>query len=186
MIAMIEQDRRIEEVVTREESRLRGFIRRRVPNPSDVEDLLQDVLYELVRANRLLMPIDYVTGWLYQVARNRITDLFRKHRPENFTEVAAEDDEGELQSFEDLIPSREEGPEAALVRNALMREIKAALEELPPEQREVFVAHEIDGRSFRQMAAETGVPLNTLLARKRYAVLALRKRLKAVESDLRK
>lgn len=181
---MIEQDRRIEEVVTREESRLRGFIRRRVPNPSDVEDLLQDVLYELVRANRLLVPIDYVTGWLYQVARNRITDLFRKHRPENFTEVAAEDDEGELQSFEDLIPSREEGPEAALVRNALMREIKAALEELPPEQREVFVAHEMDGRSFKQMAAETGVPLNTLLARKRYAVLALRKRLKAVESDL--
>src|SRR5215469_8247681 len=124
VIAMLEQDRRIEEVVTREEPRLRGFIRSRVPNPSDVEDLLQDVFFELVRANRLLMPIDAVTSWLLQVARNRITDLFRKHRPENFSDVAGEDDEGELQSFEDLIPSRDEGPEAALLRKALLSEMK--------------------------------------------------------------
>jgi RNA polymerase sigma factor (sigma-70 family) len=179
VIAMIEQDRRIEEVVTREEPRLRGFIRRRVPNPADVEELLQDVLYELVRANRLLVPIDYVAGWLLQVARNRITDLFRKHRPENFSDVAGEDDEGEQQSFEDLIPSHDEGPEVALLRTALLREMRAALAELPVEQREAFVAHELEGRSFREMAGESGVPLNTLLARKRYAVLALRKRLQA-------
>jgi RNA polymerase sigma factor (sigma-70 family) len=180
---MLEQDRRIEEVVTREEARLRGFIRRRVPNPSDVEDLLQDVLYELVRANRLLMPIDYVTGWLYQVARNRITDLFRKHKPENFSDVAGEDDEGEAFSFEDLIPAHEEGPEAALLRRALLDEMKAALEELPPEQRDVFVAHEMEGLSFMKMAAASGVPVNTLLARKRYAVLALRRRLERAHNE---
>ena len=183
---MIEQDRRIEEVVTREEPRLRGFIRSRVPNPSDVEDLLQDVFFELVRANRLLMPIDAVTGWLLQVARNRITDLFRKHRPENFSDVAGEDDEGELQSFEDLIPSRDEGPEAALLRKALLAEMKASLEELPAEQREVFVAHELDGRSFKEMSAQNGTPVNTLLARKHYAVLALRRRLQAVHEEFKR
>lgn len=183
MIATMEQDRQITETVAREQPRLRNFIRHRVPNPSDVEDLLQDVLFEFVRANRLLMPIDYVTGWLFEVARNRITDLFRKHRPENFSDASEDNEDGELLPFENLIPSPDDGPEAALLRKTLLEGMRAALAELPPEQREVFVAHELEGRSFKQMSAASGVPLNTLLARKRYAVLALRKRLKTVHEE---
>jgi RNA polymerase sigma factor (sigma-70 family) len=180
---MIEQDLRISEVIAEERARLRNFIRKRVPNEEDVEDLLQEVFYELVQANRLLMPIDYVTGWLFRVARNRITDLFRKKRPENFTDASAMDEEGELLRIEDLLPSSDDGPEALCFRNALLDELESALAELPDEQREVFVAHEVEGRSFNELAAESGVNVNTLLARKRYAVLHLRKRLQKMHDE---
>jgi RNA polymerase sigma factor (sigma-70 family) len=182
----LEQDQRISEVVKREQSRLRNFIRRRVPDPGDAEDILQDVFYRLVEANRLLMPIEHVTGWLFRVARNRITDLFRKKEPENFSELTAVDEEGDLADFADLLPSPDAGPEALYVRNVLLDELELALDELPDEQREVFVAHEFDGRSFKEMSAETGVSVNTLLSRKRYAVLHLRERLQRVYDEFRK
>jgi RNA polymerase sigma factor (sigma-70 family) len=179
----LEQDQRISEVVEREQSRLRHFIRRRVPDPRDAEDVLQDVFYELVEANRRLMPIEHVTGWLFRVARNRITDLFRKRRPESFGDSALPDDDERLQ-LEDLLPSPDAGPEALYARNVLLDELERAVEELPAEQREVFVAHELEGRSFKAMAEETGVSVNTLLSRKRYAVLRLRERLRGVYDEL--
>jgi RNA polymerase sigma factor (sigma-70 family) len=175
--AALEQDRQISEVVEREQSRLRNFIRRRVADPRDAEDILQEVFYELVEATRLLMPIEHVTGWLFRVARNRITDLFRKKKPEIFSDAALEDEAGELLQIEDMLPSPEAGPEALYVRNVLLEELEFALDELPEEQREVFVAHEIEGRSFKEMSAASGVSVNTLLSRKRYAVLHLRERL---------
>jgi RNA polymerase sigma factor (sigma-70 family) len=178
-----EQDRQISAVIAKQQSRLRNFIRRRVPNEADVEDLLQEVLSELVEAARLLKPIDYVTGWLFRVARNRITDFFRKKRPENFTDAALADDEGELAELEDLLPSPEAGPEALYVRSVLLGELKSALTELSTDQREVFLAHELEGRSFKEMAAETGVGVNTLLSRKRYAVLHLRARLQHIHDE---
>ncbi len=185
-IGMIEQDRQISEIVTKERSRLRNFIRRRVPDASDVEDILQDVFYRLVEANRLLMPIEHVTGWLFRVARNRITDVFRKKKPENFSDVAVEDEEGELLRIEDLLPSPDAGPEAQYVRNVLLDELELALDELTDEQREVFVAHELEGRSFKELSEETGVSINTLLSRKRYAVLHLRERLQGIYDEFMK
>jgi RNA polymerase sigma factor (sigma-70 family) len=182
----LEQDQRISEVVKREGSRLRNFIRRRVADPRDVEDVLQDVFYRLVEANRLLMPIDHITGWLFRVARNRITDLFRKKKPEPFSDAASEDEDGELLQIEDLLPSPDAGPEALYVRNLLLDELELALDELPDEQREVFVAHELDGRTFKELAEETGVSVNTLLSRKRYAVLHLRKRLQSIYDEFTK
>ena len=182
----LEQDQRISEVVKREQSRLRNFIRRRVPDPRDAEDVLQDVFYRLVEANRLLMPIEHVTGWLFRVARNRITDLFRKKQPENFSDTAIEDEEGEALQIEDLLPSPDAGPEALYFRNLLLDELELALEELPDEQREVFVAHELEGRSFKELAEETGVSVNTLLSRKRYAVLHLRERLQDIYDEFTK
>jgi RNA polymerase sigma factor (sigma-70 family) len=184
---MTEQDRQISEVVAEERPRLRNFIRRRVPDPADVEDIVQDVFYELVEANRMLMPIEHVTGWLFRVARNRITDLFRKKKPDRFSEMAIEGVEGELLRIEELLPSPDDGPEAVYFRTTLLDELEIALGELPEEQRDVFVAHEIEGRSFKEIAAEAGVNVNTLLARKRYAVLHLRERLQDVyEEFLRK
>src|SRR5262249_20209253 len=177
---MTEQDRQISEIVAKQRSRLRNFIRKRVPDPSDVEDIVQEVFYKLVEANRLLMPIDHVTGWLFRVARNRITDLFRKKKPEAFRGAAVEYEEGELLRIEDLLPSPDAGPEALYFRNVLIDELEVALDELPSEQREVFIAHELEGRSFKEMAAETGVSVNTLLSRKHYAVLRLRERLQEV------
>jgi RNA polymerase sigma factor (sigma-70 family) len=183
----LEQDQRISEVVEREQSRLRNFIRRRVPDPHDAEDILQDVFYKLVEANRLLMPIEHVTGWLFRVARNRITDLFRKKKPESFSDAALEDDEGgKLLQIEDLLPSPDAGPDAVYVRNVLLDELELAIDELPDEQREVFVAHELEGRSFKEMAAESGVSVNTLLSRKRYAVLHLRERLQSIYDEFTK
>ena len=179
-----EQDRRISEIVKREQSRLRHFIRRRVPDPLDAEDVLQDVFFRLVEANRLLMPIDHVTGWLFRVARNRITDLFRKKTPERFSDVAARSVDEELMPFEDLLPSPDAGPEALYARQVLLDELELALDELPAEQRDVFVAHELEGRSFKDIAAETGVNVNTLLSRKHYAVLHLRRRLQTIYDEL--
>jgi RNA polymerase sigma factor (sigma-70 family) len=181
--SMDEQDRQISEVIAEQRSRLRNFIRRRVPNDADAEDLLQDVFSELVEANRLLMPIEYVTSWLFRVARNRITDVFRKKRPENFTDAAVMGEDGDLLHIEDLLPSPEAGPEALYLRKALLEELEVALGELPAEQREVFVGHELEGRSFKEMAEASGVNVNTLLSRKRYAVLYLRERLQDIHEE---
>lgn len=180
-----EQREHISAVIAREQSRLRSFIHQRVPNARDAEDILQDVLYRLVEANRLLMPIEHVTGWLFQVARNRIIDSFRKRRPESFSDAARPDENGEDLWLEDLLPSREDGPAAAYARKALIEELEAALNELPEEQRQVLVWHELEGRSFKEIAAETGVKLNTLLSRKRYAVLYLRDRLRSTYDEFK-
>ena len=180
----LEQDRRITEAVKQEQSRLRNFIRRRVPDSRDAEDILQDVFSELVEANRLLMPIDHLTGWLFRVARNRITDLFRKKRPESLNEAINNEDES--LTLEDLLPSPDAGPEGLYARGVLLEELEDALDELPEEQREVFVGHEIEGRSFKEMAAESGVSVNTLLSRKRYAVQHLRQKLQGIYDELTK
>jgi RNA polymerase sigma factor (sigma-70 family) len=182
----LEQDQRIADVVEREQSRLSSFIRRRVPDPRDAEDILQDVFYELVEANRLLMPIDHVTGWLFRVARNRITDFFRKKKPESFSETGVTSEDDELLQLEDLLPSPDAGPDALYARHVLLDELELAVDELPEEQRDVFVGHEFDGRSFKEMAAETGVSVNTLLSRKRYAVRHLRERLQRIYDDFTK
>jgi RNA polymerase sigma factor (sigma-70 family) len=180
---MTEQDRQISEIVAEQRSRLRNFIRRRVPNPSDAEDIVQEVFYELVEANHLLMPIEHLTGWLFRVARNRIIDLLRKKRPEAFSDAALEGESGEMLHIEDLLPSPDAGPEALYLRNVLHDELELALDELPQEQRDVFVAHELEGRTFKEMAAATGVNVNTLLSRKRYAVLHLRDRLQSIYDE---
>ena len=156
-----------------------------MPDPRDAEDILQDVFYELVEANRLLMPIEHVTGWLFRVARNRITDLFRRKTPQADSHEGVDDGGEEPQRWEDLLPSPDAGPEALYARNLLLDELESAIDELPEEQRAVFVAHELEGRSFKEMAAETGVSVNTLLSRKRYAVRHLRERLTAITTHSR-
>jgi RNA polymerase sigma factor (sigma-70 family) len=179
---MTEQDRRITEAVGREQKRLRNFIRKRVPDPSDAEDILQDVFYELVETYRMMKPVEQVTAWLFQIARNRITDMFRrKGRTTAGTEPAAADRETLL--WEELLPSPDTGPEAAYVRSILAEELDAALDELPDEQREVFIAHEVMGYSFKELSASTGVSVNTLLSRKHYAVVYLRERLQAIYDE---
>ena len=180
---MTEQDRRISEIIAEERSRLRNFIRRRVPNDADAEDLLQEVFSALVEANRLLMPIEHVTGWLFRVARNRITDLFRRTKPETFSDREVQGEDDDVLRIEDLLPSPEAGPEALYARRVLLQELEAALAELPAEQRAVFIAHELEGRSFKELAAESGVNVNTLLSRKRYAVLHLRTRLQNIHDE---
>jgi RNA polymerase sigma factor (sigma-70 family) len=178
-----DQDRLISETVKREQPRLRNFIRRRVADRGDAEDILQEVFYEFVEAYRLMQPIEQVSGWLFRVARNRIIDLFRKKRPESLSDPAGVTEEGEEVLLEDLLPSPEAGPEAAYARQLLIEELENAVDELPEEQRRVFIAHEIEGRSFKELTAETGVNVNTLLARKRYAVLYLRRRLQTVHDE---
>src|SRR3974390_1626240 len=178
-----DQDRRISDAVTNEQARLRNFIRRRVPDPLDAEDILQDVFAELVEAYRLMKPIEQVGAWLFRVARNRIIDLFRKKKPEALADQQAVTAEGETLLLEDLLPSEEAAPDEAYVQSILLAELEDALDELPPEQREVFVAHEIEGRSFKELAAETGLSLNTLLSRKHSAVLHLRRRLQAIHEE---
>ncbi|HWF40247.1 MAG TPA: sigma-70 family RNA polymerase sigma factor [Candidatus Acidoferrales bacterium] len=179
------QDQRIAHAVEVEQARLKNFIRRRVPDAQDVEDVLQDVFYELVEAYRMMKPIEHVSAWLYRVARNRITDLFRRKRPETSTNEAAvgHADDDETLRLEDLLPSPEAGPEAAYAREVLIEELDAALGELPAEQRQVFVAHEIEGRSFKDLAQETGLSVNALILRKHYAVRHLRDRLEAIHDE---
>ena len=176
-----EQNRRISEVIHRERRRLFHFIRKRVDNEGDAEDILQDVFYELIEAYRLMKPIEHAGAWLYRVARNRIIDRFRKKRPE--AEVPFSASEEEPLRLEDLLPSPDAGPEALFARSVLLEELEAALEELPEEQREVFIAHEMDGRSFKQIAEETGLSINTVLSRKHYAILHLRRRLEAIYKE---
>jgi RNA polymerase sigma factor (sigma-70 family) len=183
--SMTENDSRISDIIAEERSRLRAFIRRRVPDLADAEDIVQDVFYELVEANRLLMPIEHVTGWLFRVARNRITDLFRKSKPERFSDAAVESEDGEMLRIEDLLPSPDAGPETLYARGVLLDELDFALHELPDEQREVFIAHELEGRSFKELSAESGISVNTLLSRKRYAVLHLRERLQSIYDEFK-
>jgi RNA polymerase sigma factor (sigma-70 family) len=186
--AMAEQDQRafeaIDEAIGREQPRLRNFIRNRVADREDAEDVLQDVFYELVEAYRLMKPVEQVTAWLFAVARNRITDLFRrKNREALRNEPATVTEEGEMLPLEDWLPSPDAGPDAEYARKVLLEELDAALDELPDEQREVFIAHELMGYSFKEIAAETGLGVNTLLSRKHYAVLHLRERLQAIHDE---
>jgi len=179
-----EQDQRISEVVKLERARLKSFIRRRVPDERDAEDILQEVFYELVEAYRMMKPIERVSAWLYRVARNRITDLFRKKRPEALaSDPLAVTEDGESLQLENLLPSPDAGPEAAYARSVLLDELDAALDELPEEQRQVFVAHEMEGRSFKELAQATGLNVNTLVLRKHYAVVQLRERLEAIYEE---
>jgi RNA polymerase sigma factor (sigma-70 family) len=181
---MAEQDERLTETIGREQGRLRNFIRRRVADEAEAEDILQDVFYELIQAYRLMKPIEQVGAWLYRVARNRIIDGFRKKKPEPFsTETDPATEDGDSLSLEDLLPSPDAGPEAAYARSILLEELDTALEELPEEQREVFLAHEFEGISFKELSAETGVSVNTLLSRKHHAVLHLRRRLQSIYED---
>ena len=181
---MVEQDQRISEAVSREQSRLRNFIRRRVADPGDAEDILQDVFYELVEAYRMMKPVEQVTAWLFRVARNRITDLFRRRSREALrNEPVRVAEDGEVLLLEELLPSPDAGPDAAYARSVLLEELDDALDELPAEQREAFIAHELMGYSFKELAAQTGVSVNTLLSRKHYAVLHLRERLQAIYDE---
>ncbi len=187
---MTEQDRSLADAFRGERARLRSFIRRRVADPADAEDILQDVFYELVEAARLVRPVEQVGAWLFRVARNRITDLFRRNsrnktrasEPLNGVPAAAGEEPADA-ALADLLPSPDAGPEAAFARRLLLEELDDALDELPEEQRSVFVAHELDGLSFKELAAQTGVGVNTLLSRKRYAVLHLRRRLQAIHDE---
>lgn len=184
---MADQDQQISDAIERERPRLRNFIRRRVADQGDAEDILQDVFSELVEAYRLMRPVEQVTAWLFRVTRNRITDLFRSKKRETAGTVPADSyDPDEDLNWEDLLPSPDAGPDSAFARNVLLDEVEAALDELPTEQREVFIAHELMGQSFKEMAAQTGVSVNTLLSRKRYAVLYLRQRLQAIYDDFTK
>jgi RNA polymerase sigma factor (sigma-70 family) len=180
-----EQNQRVSEEIARQSPRLRNFIRRRVTEDADVEDILQDVFSELVEAYRLMQPIEQVSAWLFRVARNRITDLFRKRKTEALSDLPTTGDDEEMLGLAELLPSMEVGPEAVYVRGVLLEELESALEELPAEQREAFIAHELEGRSFKQLSAETGVSVNTLLGRKHYAVLHLRKRLQAIYDEFK-
>jgi len=181
---MTEQDQALSAAFARERGRLRGFIRRRVADPADVDDILQDVFQELVEAERLLRPIEQVGAWLFRVARNRITDLFRRRQVREAAAASPEEpDESAEAALNDLLPASSDGPEARYARRLLLQELDAALDELPDAQRDVFIAHELDGRSFKELAAESGESINTLLSRKRYAVLHLRRRLQAIHDE---
>ena len=178
---MAEQDQRLTETIGREQGRLRNFIRRRVADEAEAEDILQDVFYELIEAYRLMKPIEQVGAWLYRVARNRIIDAFRKKKPQPFLLEKDPDAEGgDALSLEELLPSPDAGPEATYARSILLEELDAALDELPEEQREVFIAHEFEGTSFKELSAETGISVNTLLSRKHHAILYLRRRLQTI------
>jgi RNA polymerase sigma factor (sigma-70 family) len=178
-----EQNRRLSDVIAREQARLRQFIRARVPSDTDAEDIFQEVFYELVDAYRLTKPLEQVGAWLFRVARNRITDLFRSRRTISQPAEPRAASQDEFADWEELLPSPDAGPDALFTRKVLLEELDAALDELPEEQRKVFVAHELDGRSFKDLTEETGVSLNTLLSRKRYAVLHLRRRLQSIYTE---
>lgn len=181
---IIEQNQLISEALERDRPRLRNFIRKYVTDTSEAEDILQEVFYELLEAYRLMKPIEHVTGWLFRVARNRIVDLFRRKDPSSLNNPASVEEGGD--TLEDLLPSEDAGPEAAYARNLLLDALDEALDELPPAQRDVFVAHELMGRSFKDISAETGLSVNTLLSRKRYAILHLRQRLQSIYENYAK
>lgn len=183
---MIDQDQSISQAIARDEPRLRNFIRRRVADATEAEDILQDVFYELVEAYRMMKPVEQVTAWMFRVARNRIIDLFRRKTREAARMEPANQEDGEPQSLEELLPSLDGGPDSAYVRKMLLEELEDALEELPEEQREAFVGHELMGYSFKEMAEQTGVGVNTLLSRKHYAVQHLRERLQAIYDEFGK
>jgi RNA polymerase sigma factor (sigma-70 family) len=178
------QDREISATVRRERGRLLAFIRRRVLDAAEAEDVLQEALYELVAAHRLMQPVEQAGAWLMRVARNRIIDRFRKKKPELLADQGIElDEDDDVGGLEDLLPSPDEGPEAVAIRELLLARIETALAELPREQREVFVAQELEGASFKELAEKWNVGVNTLLSRKRYAILHLRERLQAAYDE---
>ncbi len=183
---IIEQDQLLSQAMEKHEPRLRSFIRRRVADTSDAEDILQDVFYELIEAYRLTKPVEHVTAWLFRVARNRIIDLFRRKKPGSLNESAGGAEEDGPLVLEDLLPSADAGPEAAYARGLILDALDDALEELPEGQRDVFIAHELEGRSFKEISVETGLSINTLLSRKHYAVLHLRRRLRNIYDDFAK
>lgn len=181
-----EQDQKISEAISRDERRLRNFIRRRVTDQSEAEDILQEVFYELVEAYRMMKPVEQVTAWLFRVARNRIIDLFRRKSREGVrADSAGLSEDGDVLLWEELLPSPDAGPDAAYARSLLLEQLDDALDELPEEQREVFIAHELMGYSFKEISERSGVGVNTLLSRKHYAVLHLRERLRAVYDQLK-
>ncbi len=184
--SIIEQDELISQAMKRDEPRLRNFIRKHVADTSDAEDIVQEVFYELIEAYRLMKPVEHVTAWLFRVARNRMIDLFRKKKPDSLNEPVIASEDGDTLLLEDLLPSAEASPEAAYARNMLLDALEDAIEELPAAQREVFIAHELTGLSFKEIAAETGLSVNTLLSRKHYAVLHLRQRLQTIYEDFAK
>src|ERR1700722_17995237 len=178
---IIEQDQLISQAMERDEPRLRNFIRKHVADTSEAEDILQDVFYELLETYRLMKPVEHVTAWLFRVARNRMVDLFRKKKPTSLNNPVSVEEDGD--TLEDLLPSADAGPEATYARSLMLDALEEALEELPQAQREVFVAHELMGLSFKEMSAETGLSVNTLLSRKHYAVTHLRERLQLIYED---
>jgi RNA polymerase sigma factor (sigma-70 family) len=179
-------DRRILDAFARYRARLANFIRRRVPDQGEAEDILQEVFYELVAAYRLFEPVEEASAWLFRVARNRITDFFRRKKPQPLADRTVRTEDGEALLFEDLLPSPDAGPEAAYARSVLLDEIEASLDELPPEQRAAFVAHELEGRSFKELAAQAGVSVNAMVLRKHHAALHLRRRLQAIRDEFRR
>lgn len=181
-----EQDQWIAQAMEADGSRLRNYIRKHVVDLEAAEDILQEVFVELVEAYRLLKPIEQVSGWLFRVAKNRIIDRFRGRRLESLSQDRYGEDDDVAVSLEDLLPSPDSGPEAAYARTVLLDEVDEALREMPEEQRSVFIAHEWEGYSFKELAAETGVSVNTLLSRKRYAVLYLRRRLRSIYEEFQK
>jgi RNA polymerase sigma factor (sigma-70 family) len=181
---IIEQDQLISQAMERDEPRLRNFIRKHVADTSEAEDILQDVFYELLETYRLMKPVEHVTAWLFRVARNRMVDLFRKKKPSSLNNPVSAEEDGD--TLEDLLPSADAGPEAAYARNLLLDALDEALEELPAAQREVFIAHELMGQSFKDISAETGLSVNTLLSRKHYAVLHLRQSLQSIYENFAK
>jgi RNA polymerase sigma factor (sigma-70 family) len=181
---IIEQDQLLSEAMERDQSRLRNFIRKYVADTSETEDILQDVFYELLEAYRLMKPIEHVTAWLFRVARNRMVDLFRSKRSTSLNDPVSTEEDGA--TLEDLLPSADAGPEAAYARNLLLDALDEALEELPKAQREVFIAHELMGQSFKEISEETGLSVNTLLSRKHYAIVHLRRSLQSIYENYAK
>jgi RNA polymerase sigma factor (sigma-70 family) len=179
------ENERVSQAIEREQPRLLRFVRRRVDEMADAEDIVQDVFGALIETLEFV-AVDRIGPWLFRAARNRIVDFYRARKPEtSASEPAMVDDEGSTLSIEDLLPTRDAGPEALYARGLLLEEIDDALDELPEEQRDVFVAHELEGRSFKEISAATGVSVNTLLSRKHYAVLHLRERLQAIYDEFR-
>jgi RNA polymerase sigma factor (sigma-70 family) len=173
---MTQQDSVITDTFNKEKAKLRNFIRKSVPNAGDADDILQDVFYEFVSAYRLPEPLEQVGAWLYRVAKNRIVDRFRKQKHEV---VLTQDDDKDALWLEAILSIETETPASIFERKMLVEHVIATLNLLPAEQRQVFIAHELDGKSFKQIAAESGVAINTLLARKRYAVTFLQEQLHA-------
>jgi RNA polymerase sigma factor (sigma-70 family) len=181
---IIEQDQLISQALERDEPKLRSFIRKHVADTSEAEDILQDVFYELIETYRMMKPVEHVTAWLYRVARNRMIDLFRRKKPSSLNNPVSAEEDGD--TLEDLLPSADAGPEAAYARSLLLDALEEAIEELPEAQRQVFIAHEMLGQSFKEISAETGLSVNTLLSRKHYAVLHLRQRLQSIYENFAK
>lgn len=179
-----EQDRLFSEAMERDQPRLRSFIRRYVGDTGEAEDILQDVFYELLEAYRMMKPVQHVSGWLFRVARNRIVDLFRRRRPGSLNDPVAGTGDDQSPTLEDLLPSADDGPDAAYARRILLDALEDAIEELPEEQRDIFLANEVMGTSFKDYAAKTGISINTLLSRKRYAIQHLRRSLQLLYDDL--